>query len=169
MGDIYVGTSGWSYPDWKGVVYPQAEKRSATWNSFRAISTPSRSTRASTARRNPAYCLKWLRDVKGNPRFKFTAKLWQRFTHERTQKWKPGEAKLSRMESRPCIRAESSGPCSCNSPGRFPMSRGRAPGSRASPRSSTSFPGGGGCARLVAEESRRWTSSADLSPELLQH
>ncbi|MBM4046376.1 MAG: DUF72 domain-containing protein [Planctomycetes bacterium] len=91
MADLYVGTSGWSYPDWKGVVYPPEASRGELpyyAQFFDAVEINSTFYRPP----QPNYARKWLNDVKENPRFKFTLKLWQRFTHERGEKWKTEEA-----------------------------------------------------------------------------
>ena len=81
---IRVGPAGWSYDDWAGRVYPQPKPRGfheATYlaDYFDTIEmnvTFYRPVPASTAR-------KWVHRVSHNPRFLFTAKLWQRFTHDR--------------------------------------------------------------------------------------
>ena len=37
---IYVGTAGWSYKDWEGVVYPaQIKKSLIRWNTWRVTLT----------------------------------------------------------------------------------------------------------------------------------
>jgi uncharacterized protein YecE (DUF72 family) len=80
---ILVGPAGWSYSDWKGVVYPVPRPRAFHEASYLAeffdtieINTsfyqPLKATLAS----------QWLKRIAANPRFLFTAKLWQRFTHE---------------------------------------------------------------------------------------
>ncbi len=82
--DIRIGPAGWNYRDWAGVVYP---RRRATGFSevgyiaqFFDVAEINTSfygaVRQSTAE-------KWLRDVDSNPRFQFTAKLHQVFTHQR--------------------------------------------------------------------------------------
>jgi len=82
---IRVGTAGWSYPDWEGIVY----ERGST-GSGRALETLVRLFdvleinvtfyRPPTARMTAA----WARTVSGKTAFLFTAKLWQGFTHQRT-------------------------------------------------------------------------------------
>jgi uncharacterized protein YecE (DUF72 family) len=94
MGEVYVGTSGWSYPDWKGIVYPKSEARTGDLAYLSQYFDTVEINTTFYRPPNPAFCEKWLRDVKGNPRFKFTAKLWQRFTHERGERWRPDEVKL---------------------------------------------------------------------------
>lgn len=81
--NIRVGPAGWSYEDWAGIVYPVSRPRGfheATYlaDYFDTIElnvTFYRPVPAETARQ-------WLARVEANPRFLFTAKLWQQFTHE---------------------------------------------------------------------------------------
>jgi len=81
---IRVGPAGWSYDDWAGVVYPARRPRgfheaaylAEFFDTIELNVTFYRPASAETARG-------WLARVKSNPRFLFTAKLWQMFTHER--------------------------------------------------------------------------------------
>ena len=83
-GVVRAGPAGWSYEDWKGIVYPPDMPRSlhpltllsAFFDTVEVNSTFYRPTQ-------PRYCLSWLEKVRENPRFMFTVKLWQRFTHQR--------------------------------------------------------------------------------------
>ena len=120
MGEIYVGTSGWSYPDWKGIFYPQAEPRLSELEYLSRYFDTVEINTTFYRPPNPAYCFKWLRDVQHNPRFKFTAKLWQRFTHERTQKWTPEEAKLFKDGVAPLHKAGKLGILLIQFPWAFP-------------------------------------------------
>src|SRR5215471_6569125 len=94
---IRVGPAGWDYPDWKGIVYPSRRPRGFDAleylaHYFRTIeinSTFYRPTPATTAR-------SWARRVAHNPDFRFTAKLWKRFTHERDAAWTADEVKAAR-------------------------------------------------------------------------
>lgn len=84
MAEIRVGPAGWSYEDWAGIVYPAARPRGfheATYlaDYFDTIELNVTFYRAAT----PEMARSWLERVKANPRFLFTAKLWQQFTHER--------------------------------------------------------------------------------------
>ena len=82
---IRVGVAGWDYEDWKGPVYPAPAPRGfdpLAWLSgwFDLIEVNS------TFYRPPAEKMvrSWLSRVEGRPDFRFTAKVWRRFTHERT-------------------------------------------------------------------------------------
>ena len=91
--DLYVGPAGWSYEDWKGIVYPASPPRG-----YRHLEFLSRYFNCVEVNSsfynppNPRYAARWVEDVAGRPDFQFTAKLWQRFTHEREEWWTPREA-----------------------------------------------------------------------------
>jgi len=82
-GQILVGPAGWSYDDWAGVVYPARRPRGFHEAAFLSeyFDTIEINTSFYQPLR-PAVCWQWLERVAPNPRFLFTAKLWQRFTHE---------------------------------------------------------------------------------------
>jgi uncharacterized protein YecE (DUF72 family) len=79
-----IGLAGWSYPDWKGRVYPLKRGRgldpleylAAYFDTIDINSTFYRIPTVKTTR-------DWAARVAGNPAFKFTAKLTQVFTHTR--------------------------------------------------------------------------------------
>jgi uncharacterized protein YecE (DUF72 family) len=80
---VLVGPAGWSYPDWNGIVYPFHRPRDFHEASYLAeyfdmieINTSFYSPL------NPEHARQWIDRVAENPRFLFTAKLWQKFTHE---------------------------------------------------------------------------------------
>ena len=77
---IAIGTSGWSYEDWRGTVYPAHGRVDGLtflaeyFNVIEINSTFYRPPHADAART-------WVKKVADRPEFVFTAKLWQRFTH----------------------------------------------------------------------------------------
>ncbi|MCX6357647.1 MAG: DUF72 domain-containing protein [Candidatus Aureabacteria bacterium] len=81
--EVYIGTAGWSYDDWSGVVYPAGRPRG-----FDPLEYLSRFLDCveinSSFYRIPERrdCAAWLRRVERNDRFRFTAKLFRGFTHE---------------------------------------------------------------------------------------
>ena len=81
--EIRIGPAGWSYEDWRGVVYPAQRPRGFSELEYIAhyFDTVEINT---TFYRPPSPWLarQWTHKVSHNPRFQFTAKLWQRFTHE---------------------------------------------------------------------------------------
>jgi len=84
MSDIYFGTAGWSYKDWEGTVYP--DNIEANFDQLTYISTYFDVVELNTTFYNPPSIYmsrSWVKKTSNNPNFKFTAKLWQKFTHER--------------------------------------------------------------------------------------
>lgn len=81
--NIYVGPAGWSYPDWKAIVYPQPKPKGFHEAEFlaRVFDTIEINTSFYYPMK-AALAKQWLGRVSTNPRFLFTAKLWQKFTHE---------------------------------------------------------------------------------------
>ncbi|HZQ42358.1 MAG TPA: DUF72 domain-containing protein [Acidobacteriaceae bacterium] len=83
--EIFVGTSGYSYPDWKGVVYPRSVKREVG-GSTPELTYLSRYFNTceinATFYRNfePKIAVKWS-DAIENPKFEFAIKANQVFTH----------------------------------------------------------------------------------------
>jgi uncharacterized protein YecE (DUF72 family) len=81
---VRIGTAGWSYPHWNGLVYPKTP-----WPGFHSLETIAK--HLDTVEINssfyqelkPEVARLWMRKVEANPDFLFTAKLHQRFTHAR--------------------------------------------------------------------------------------
>jgi uncharacterized protein YecE (DUF72 family) len=81
---IRVGTAGWSYEDWNGIVYPARPARGFDRLAFQAALFDTNEINSTFYRiPAPAQTRDWVRRVSSNPRFSFTAKLWRGFTHER--------------------------------------------------------------------------------------
>jgi uncharacterized protein YecE (DUF72 family) len=83
MEHLRVGPAGWSYPDWVGVVYPA--KRPAGFHEAAFLAGYFDTIEINTSfyqPLKPEHCAHWIELVAVNPRFRFTAKLWQKFTHE---------------------------------------------------------------------------------------
>jgi len=80
---LYLGPAGWDYPDWQGVVYPPGLKGPDRLT-FLATLFTAIEINVTFYRPIPAdYARRWLAAVDQNPDFRFTAKVWQVFTHER--------------------------------------------------------------------------------------
>jgi uncharacterized protein YecE (DUF72 family) len=94
---IRVGTAGWDYDDWKGVVYPRP--RPHGFDPLRYLagyidlieinSTFYRPPTAEVAKR-------WVDRVADVADFRFTAKLWRRFTHQRQEAWSVSDVEEAR-------------------------------------------------------------------------
>lgn len=81
---IYVGPAGWSYPDWKGIVYPLS--RPSNFNECQYLTEYFDTIEINSTfyrQPDPAVVKKWLQNAAGNPRFRFCVKCWQEFTHTR--------------------------------------------------------------------------------------
>ena len=80
---VRVGPAGWSYPDWAGYVYPSRRPKGFHEAAYLAqfFDTIEINTSFYQPLR-PDHAASWIERVSANPRFIFTAKLWQRFTHE---------------------------------------------------------------------------------------
>ncbi len=80
---ILIGPAGWSYPDWSGYVYPTP--RSKNFHEAAYLSEFFDTIEINTSFYQPLrreHAASWLQRVAANPAFVFTAKLWQKFTHE---------------------------------------------------------------------------------------
>lgn len=82
---IRIGPAGWSYPDWRTIVYPKRKPRG-----FRELEYLAQffdTVEINTSFYNPlrpGVVKEWIRQVEHNQNFIFTAKLWQGFTHDRS-------------------------------------------------------------------------------------
>jgi uncharacterized protein YecE (DUF72 family) len=106
VGKVYVGTAGWSYADWEGIVYPLAKPRGFSplrylADYFDAFEVDSTFYRPPSARMAEG----WLRQTQHREDFRFTLKLWQRFTHERKEPWTPADVDSVRLGLEPLARA----------------------------------------------------------------
>jgi uncharacterized protein YecE (DUF72 family) len=82
-GILRVGPAGWSYSDWTGYVYPTRRPKGFHEATYLAefFDTIEINTSFYQPLR-PDHAAQWIDRVAANPRFVFTAKLWQRFTHD---------------------------------------------------------------------------------------
>ena len=81
---VYFGPAGWVYRDWDGVFYPDRKPKgfdplAFTARYFDVVEINSSFYHPPA----PEVARKWASRVSPNPRFRFTAKVWQKFTHER--------------------------------------------------------------------------------------
>jgi uncharacterized protein YecE (DUF72 family) len=80
---LRVGPAGWNYKDWEGIVYPAGHGRSFDALAFLADYCDTIEINSSFyAPPRPKDTASWARRVRHNPRFRFTAKAWQRISHE---------------------------------------------------------------------------------------
>ncbi|HEX6926614.1 MAG TPA: DUF72 domain-containing protein [Longimicrobiaceae bacterium] len=103
---IRVGVAGWDYADWKGILYPNPLPRGFDRLGFLARLVPVIEVNSSfygpptakTARR-------WLKRVEEVEDFRFAAKLWQRFSHQRRTPWTREEVAETKRGLRVLLRA----------------------------------------------------------------
>ena len=93
MGVIRIGVAGWDYPDWAGTVYPKPKPKE--FDPLAYLAALLRHDRDQQlllpAHRPEGGQLLRLIGSLIRKRFKFTAKLWRRFTHERAEAWTRAE------------------------------------------------------------------------------
>ncbi|HEY1423303.1 MAG TPA: DUF72 domain-containing protein [Candidatus Acidoferrum sp.] len=80
---IRVGPAGWSYSDWWGYAYPA--KKPKGFHEAAYLAEFFDTIEINTSFYNPVraeHAKLWVERVAANANFKFTAKLWQRFTHD---------------------------------------------------------------------------------------
>src|SRR5919112_605864 len=85
---IRFGPAGWQYKDWEGIVYPHPKP--PKFDQLRYISQVFDVIEINSSFYGPPLARtaeSWIRRVHENPNFRFTAKLWKRFTHERKTAW----------------------------------------------------------------------------------
>ncbi|MBN2244384.1 MAG: DUF72 domain-containing protein [Candidatus Aminicenantes bacterium] len=84
MHNYYIGTAGWSYKDWEGIVYPH--KKQSGFHPLIFLSQYINTVEInSTFYRIPVYgiSLSWIKKIEHRKDFLFIVKLHQNFTHER--------------------------------------------------------------------------------------
>jgi uncharacterized protein YecE (DUF72 family) len=80
---IRIGPAGWSYPDWEGQVYPKPKPRGFDPLGYLAQYFETIEINSTFYRiPSPTMTKQWAQRVAEHPDFRFTAKLWQGFTHE---------------------------------------------------------------------------------------
>ena len=80
-----IGTAGWSYPHWDGIVYPKPAPRGLYPLEYLSRFVDLVEINSSFYRPlQPEVTKVWMKKVEGNSNFRFTAKLHQRFTHARS-------------------------------------------------------------------------------------
>jgi uncharacterized protein YecE (DUF72 family) len=94
---VRFGPAGWMYKDWEGIVYPkpkppQFDQLAYIANFFDTVEINSSFYGPPV----PKTSRQWVQRVSANEDFRFTAKLWKRFTHERGKAWNRSEVKKVR-------------------------------------------------------------------------
>lgn len=96
---VRVGTAGWMYKDWEGIVYPPPQ-RGFDRLAFMASLFDTNEINSTFYRIPPASMARdWARRVAHNPRFLFTAKLYRGFTHDSNATAEDGKAARDAMDA----------------------------------------------------------------------
>ena len=85
---LRIGPAGWSYKDWDGIVYPLPRPRdfdplAYLAGYFDTVEVNSTFYRPAAANAAEGWVERAAAGERARDRFRFTAKLWQRFTHQR--------------------------------------------------------------------------------------
>jgi len=107
---IRFGVAGWDYKDWWGPVYPVPRPRGFDPLGFLArfidtVEINSTFYRPASAKS----AMSWVHRVADNPRFRFTAKLYQRFTHQRDEAWTRNDVEEVKAGLAPLLEADRLG------------------------------------------------------------
>jgi len=101
---IRVGSAGWTYPDWEGIVYPPRRSRDFDPLKYLSEFVDCIEINASFYRiPDPSSCASWAERTADNPDFLFTAKLWRGFTHEAPET--PQDARSSEKAFRAAMKS----------------------------------------------------------------
>jgi uncharacterized protein YecE (DUF72 family) len=100
-----IGTAGWAYPHWNGIVYPKAglHPLEVLASQFDVVEINSSFYQPL----KPELVRLWMKKIEANPKFRFTAKLHQRFTHGRVLE--DGEVTTFKEGLRPLLQARKLG------------------------------------------------------------
>jgi uncharacterized protein YecE (DUF72 family) len=102
---IRIGTAGWSYEDWQGIVYPRRPKPPDELKFlaayFDVLEVNSSFYRPPISRTTAS----WIQRTAARPDFRFTFKMHQRFTHQRESPWSTAEAREFREGLAPVAEA----------------------------------------------------------------
>ncbi|MFL5501962.1 MAG: DUF72 domain-containing protein [Gemmatimonadaceae bacterium] len=89
---VRLGPAGWLYKDWEGIVYPLEKPKG--FDPLPYIADFFDTVEVNSTFYGPPLprtTTSWVNRVKEHRDFRFTAKLWKRFTHERGKAWTRGE------------------------------------------------------------------------------
>ncbi len=103
---LRIGTAGWSYPDWNGVVFPKRVPTGFDPLRYLAAYVDVIEINNTFYRAPPARVSeRWAHAVEGLDDFRFTAKLYRGFTHAPPLEWNRGDVDSFRDGVRPLTDA----------------------------------------------------------------
>lgn len=104
---IRTGVAGWSYDDWAGVAYPDPKPRGfdplGYLSGFLDLIEVNSTFYGPP---EPEHATRWAEVVADRPRFRFTAKLWRRFTHDRERAWSRSDVRKVSDGLAPLLRED---------------------------------------------------------------
>lgn len=112
---LFVGPAGFSYDDWEGIVYPKSsgpERLAAVARLFDLVEINT----TFYGPLQPRTAEEWLERTGANARFRFTAKLVKRFTHDDPATWTLADRDAFRAGLAPLLAAGRLGPLLCQFP-----------------------------------------------------
>lgn len=119
MAEYFFGIAGWSYSDWRGIVYPpdapsRFDELAYISQYFDVIELNNTFYRIPDSRMTQS----WVRRTQHNDRFRFTAKMYQGFTHDRGE-WNEKECKQLLWAMEPLISSNRLGALLAQYPASF--------------------------------------------------
>lgn len=110
MGHILVGTAGWSYPDWRGIIYPVRAPHGFDALHYLAAYLDVIEINSTFYRPpEPRHAERWVEATDGIEGFRFTAKLYRGFTHVAPEDWRDDEVAAFRAGIEPLVAADRLG------------------------------------------------------------
>jgi uncharacterized protein YecE (DUF72 family) len=100
------GIAGWSYDDWKGWFYPEQRLAGGQLRYVARYFDLAEINSSFYRPPAPRDAERWADCTDEVPGFRFSAKLWRRFTHDRERPWDAGEVRMVRDGLRPLADAE---------------------------------------------------------------
>jgi len=88
---IHIGVAGWNYPDWQGIVYPERMQAMDQLKYLAGFVDAIEINNTFYRPPEPSDVDRWCKQVADISGFRFTLKLYQRFTHSREEHWEPSE------------------------------------------------------------------------------
>ena len=117
--EVRFGVAGWQYPDWEGIVYPADKPKG--FEPLELMATLLDAVEINSSYYSPLLSnsgRKWIRVLAPFKNFKFSAKLWQRFTHEKGD-WTGQDALIFQRGIDPLLNAGLLGCILCQFPWSF--------------------------------------------------
>ncbi len=104
--ELFVGTAGWAYRDWDGIVYPRGKGKPGDALLFLAQFFSCVEINSSFYHTPPPERVEdWIRRTSTIDRFLFTMKMWQGFTHKQEESFTPDAVDAFKAAAAPLVEA----------------------------------------------------------------